>query len=256
MDSNLIDVDVVGRDETMDFIGSYNKKKRSATTTATSCIPEDITFLPEEKQAYDAAYTILTSPDSFFAPFPSLVAVEPVSTVHGTDETSGITTSNDRSAAITDSLDFGPFGTVFPSSTIAESRMGHHVITDYMSRNSQELDRALARLEELEKEEPTLIGKTPVTKHLTEIVTLVDVYQDSSDAVNRLEMLGRAVPRRVCQHPFRKNDIVWVCRTCQADETCVLCHNCFSQSKHEGHDVAFYHAQAGGCCDCGDPDGT
>lgn len=61
--------------------------------------------------------------------------------------------------------------------------------------------------------------------------------------------------RRVCQHPFKKNDIVWVCRTCQADETCVLCHACFSQSDHENHDVSFYHAQAGGCCDCGDPEG-
>ena len=42
-----------------------------------------------------------------------------------------------------------------------------------------------------------------------------------------------------------------VCRTCQSDETCVLCHECFTNSNHEGHDVAFYHAQAGGCCDCG-----
>eukprot|EP00957_Ditylum_brightwellii_P156131 11883950-Ditylum_brightwellii.AAC.1 len=66
--------------------------------------------------------------------------------------------------------------------------------------------------------------------------------------------LGHSIPRRVCQHPFRRNDIVWVCRTCQSDETCVLCHACYSHSNHEGHDVAFYHAQAGGCCDCGDPD--
>jgi hypothetical protein len=42
-----------------------------------------------------------------------------------------------------------------------------------------------------------------------------------------------------------------VCRTCQSDETCVLCHDCYTHSNHEGHDVAFYHAQAGGCCDCG-----
>eukprot|EP00977_Amphora_coffeiformis_P002504 scaffold469_cov160-Amphora_coffeaeformis.AAC.9 len=81
-------------------------------------------------------------------------------------------------------------------------------------------------------------------------------YPDSTTALQALQVAGKAVPRRVCQHPFRKNDIVWVCRTCQADETCVLCHACFSQSHHEGHDVAFYHAQAGGCCDCGDPDGT
>jgi len=64
---------------------------------------------------------------------------------------------------------------------------------------------------------------------------------------------GSTIPKKVCQHPFKRNDIVWVCRTCQADETCVLCHTCYDNSHHEGHDVAFYHAQAGGCCDCGDP---
>ena len=71
---------------------------------------------------------------------------------------------------------------------------------------------------------------------------------------NASQFLGSAIPRRVCQFPFKRNDIVWVCRTCQADETCVLCHQCYKLSDHVGHDVAFYHAQAGGCCDCGDPD--
>ncbi|CAN0022435.1 unnamed protein product, partial [Ectocarpus sp. 12 AP-2014] len=61
-------------------------------------------------------------------------------------------------------------------------------------------------------------------------------------------------PRRVCQYAFLKNDIVWICKECQADETCVLCNDCFRSSDHEGHEVYFYHAQAGGCCDCGDPD--
>jgi Putative zinc finger in N-recognin (UBR box) len=73
--------------------------------------------------------------------------------------------------------------------------------------------------------------------------------RQSSDPSD-IENIAKRIPRRVCQHPFRKNDIVWVCRTC------VLCHACFSSSDHENHDVAFYHAQAGGCCDCGDPDGT
>ena len=65
---------------------------------------------------------------------------------------------------------------------------------------------------------------------------------------------GNNYCRRVCQYAFKKSDIVWICRTCQVDETCVLCHDCFSHSNHEGHDVAFYHANAGGCCDCGDVD--
>ena len=61
--------------------------------------------------------------------------------------------------------------------------------------------------------------------------------------------------RRVCQKPFKRGDIVYMCRTCQTDETCALCHECFSQSNHEGHDVAFFqHQQDEGCCDCGDPE--
>uniref|UniRef100_A0A7S4S346 E3 ubiquitin-protein ligase n=1 Tax=Ditylum brightwellii TaxID=49249 RepID=A0A7S4S346_9STRA len=79
-------------------------------------------------------------------------------------------------------------------------------------------------------------------------------YPTTAAAHDAIMTLGHSIPRRVCQHPFRRNDIVWVCRTCQSDETCVLCHACYSHSNHEGHDVAFYHAQAGGCCDCGDPD--
>lgn len=79
------------------------------------------------------------------------------------------------------------------------------------------------------------------------------VASSSKDYMTQL-FAKASTPRRVCQHPFRKNDIVWVCRTCQSDETCVLCHKCWTRSNHDGHDVAFYHAQAGGCCDCGDPD--
>ena len=79
-------------------------------------------------------------------------------------------------------------------------------------------------------------------------------YPTTAAAHSHLISIYRHTPRRVCQYPFKKNDIVWVCRTCQSDETCVLCHACYSRSDHEGHDVSFYHAQAGGCCDCGDPD--
>ena len=64
-------------------------------------------------------------------------------------------------------------------------------------------------------------------------------------AKDHFKNFGSTLPKQVCQHPFKRNDIVWVCRTCQADETCVLCHACFNASDHENHDVAFYHAQAG-----------
>ena len=58
--------------------------------------------------------------------------------------------------------------------------------------------------------------------------------------------------RQVCQYQFLKNDIAWICKTCQSDETCVMCNVCFQDSSHEGHEVFFYHSQMGGCCDCGD----
>ena len=45
-----------------------------------------------------------------------------------------------------------------------------------------------------------------------------------------------------------------MCKTCQRDETCVICNDCYHASNHDGHEVYFYHSQAGGCCDCGDED--
>jgi hypothetical protein len=121
------------------------------------------------------------------------------------------------------------------------------------NRGHHFLFRALEELEFVEKQEAEWQLQNPQTSILTTIVTGTE-YNSPKEAIETLEALCQSVPRRVCQHPFKRNDIVWVCRTCQADETCVLCHNCYTQSNHVGHDVAFYHAQAGGCCDCGDPD--
>ena len=41
-------------------------------------------------------------------------------------------------------------------------------------------------------------------------------YKPTSNATKYLNSKYTHIPKRVCQHPFRKNDIVWVCRTCQA----------------------------------------
>ena len=41
-----------------------------------------------------------------------------------------------------------------------------------------------------------------------------------------------------CGYIFKTGDIAWVCRTCQADDTCVLCQECFAASNHEGHEGA------------------
>lgn len=115
------------------------------------------------------------------------------------------------------------------------------------------LNAALEGLDGLDKEEANLIHASPWTVPLTQIVTN-EVAASTQQALEQLQACASASPRKVCQYPFKKNDIVWMCRTCQADETCALCHDCFSNSSHEGHDVAFFHAQEGGCCDCGDPE--
>lgn len=178
---------------------------------------EDLVLDQEQQAAYDDAFTALHSDATFLAtPIPTVVSLTAA-----------------RLAADEEQ----------PVTLVTPTR-GHHA-----------LFRALEDLEGLEKEEQTLYEHCDLSRLLTQQIT-GQQYQDAVDALKSLHAAGQAVPRRVCQHPFKKNDIVWVCRTCQADETCVLCHSCYSQSHHEGHDVAFYHAQAGGCCDCGDPDGT
>jgi hypothetical protein len=172
----------------------------------------------EEQAAYEKTIDVLQTRASFLAPIASVVNLRNVVENPPLDEQEGMAT------------------------TLLTPNRGHHA-----------LFRALEELEGLEKQEAELLLQSPLTTFLTTIVT-GEKYNTPRQAVGTLEALCQSIPRRVCQHPFKRNDIVWVCRTCQADETCVLCHNCFTNSNHEGHDVAFYHAQAGGCCDCGDPD--
>ena len=126
-------------------------------------------------------------------------------------------------------------------------------------------------MEEIERNVVTQLAEImlhPPTTHRAKKSSLMNDDDDMGGAISTshhyptikavqeyITQLGNSIPqRRVCQYPFKRNDIVWVCRTCQSDETCVLCHECFSNSNHDGHDVAFYHAQTGGCCDCGDAD--
>lgn len=57
----------------------------------------------------------------------------------------------------------------------------------------------------------------------------------------------------VCGLLFTRGDIVWTCRQCAKDPTCVQCDKCFKASDHKGHEVYFHRASgSGGCCDCGD----
>ena len=61
---------------------------------------------------------------------------------------------------------------------------------------------------------------------------------------------------RACGYVFKEGDIGYHCRQCQVDGSCVLCQACYRASAaagaHDGHDVSYYRAGMGGCCDCGD----
>ena len=81
----------------------------------------------------------------------------------------------------------------------------------------------------------------------------VQKMMSARDAHKAILELGRIIPRR--ESVSASHDIVWECRMCQSDETCFFCHSCWEEEGHVGHDVTFYHAHAGGCCDCGDADG-
>ena len=73
--------------------------------------------------------------------------------------------------------------------------------------------------------------------------------------VRMMDNLHNANHRTVCGLVFRKGDIVWMCRTCAKDPTCVQCDACFKRSDHVDHEVYFHRASGrGGCCDCGDPE--
>ncbi|KAK3696636.1 E3 ubiquitin-protein ligase ubr1 [Vermiconidia calcicola] len=56
-----------------------------------------------------------------------------------------------------------------------------------------------------------------------------------------------------CGHIFKSGESTYHCKTCAADDTCVLCAKCFESSDHEDHSV-FISVSPGnsGCCDCGD----
>jgi hypothetical protein len=57
----------------------------------------------------------------------------------------------------------------------------------------------------------------------------------------------------VCAKALKVGEAAYMCRTCGADDTCILCSECFSEDAHEGHSF-FMVESGGGLCDCGDPE--
>lgn len=88
------------------------------------------------------------------------------------------------------------------------------------------------------------------------LLSHADIDEDDQQSMSCAAFFERFKPRSsnqvLCGYLFQRNDIVFNCKTCQADETCVLCLKCFQNGNHEGHDVFFHRTSPGGVCDCGD----
>eukprot|EP00301_Raphidiophrys_heterophryoidea_P001836 c10869_g1_i1.p1 GENE.c10869_g1_i1~~c10869_g1_i1.p1 ORF type:complete len:375 (+),score=89.67 c10869_g1_i1:41-1165(+) len=55
----------------------------------------------------------------------------------------------------------------------------------------------------------------------------------------------------VCGKTWGLNTTAYKCITCGADESCVVCVDCFFNGDHDNHDYRMIRTTAG-CCDCGD----
>lgn len=76
--------------------------------------------------------------------------------------------------------------------------------------------------------------------------------RDAQGAVEGAEYTA-AARGKPCGHIFKSGEATYRCKTCTADDTCVLCARCFDASDHDGHQV-YVSVSPGnsGCCDCGD----
>lgn len=84
-------------------------------------------------------------------------------------------------------------------------------------------------------------------KHLASFAddTLLPFY----DILSR----AKAPDSQICGRVFEKGDLIYHCRDCTSDETCVLCSACFNRDFHGSHNYSYYLSKgSGGCCDCGE----
>eukprot|EP00834_Sanchytrium_tribonematis_P003200 NODE_116_length_18347_cov_2.280962.p16 type:complete len:117 gc:universal NODE_116_length_18347_cov_2.280962:1149-799(-) len=99
---------------------------------------------------------------------------------------------------------------------------------------------------------------------MNEMRTIIESEKDSLNIINHLksqlnpvffEKFEKSKEQSYCGRIFSKGDIVYSCKTCGIDNTCVLCADCFKSTNHDDHLVSYHFSLgAGGCCDCSDPE--
>lgn len=152
------------------------------------------------------------------------------------------------------------------SSDNSSSDVNTSVIWSSSATSSQPSAKELSGLlltESIEPENVTnlaaqIVRNAPVSVIAGLLDKIACVYwRNESDQIDlrMLENLPNANRRTICGNVFKKGEIVWTCRTCAKDPTCVQCDTCFKGSDHTDHEVHFHRASGrGGCCDCGDPE--
>lgn len=76
-------------------------------------------------------------------------------------------------------------------------------------------------------------------------------YQSREGLIYLNSLLSKS--NGICGKRWNNDSITFKCKTCEKDPTCAICHDCFMNGDHEGHDYSL--SQSGtGMCDCGDPE--
>lgn len=91
-----------------------------------------------------------------------------------------------------------------------------------------------------------------ITHFLNAIQSLCALEKTSHSDAKTTSNDSKKNDNAYCGYIFQKNDLAFNCKTCQTDETCVICFNCYENSDHAGHEIYFHTTLPGGMCDCGD----
>ncbi|KAK5010672.1 hypothetical protein LTR28_008437, partial [Elasticomyces elasticus] len=122
---------------------------------------------------------------------------------------------------------------------------------DWNNRFTDESDRALRELlfRSLSRNEDHYLRLLFPEGPPTDATWDLSQAQGASDGAE----YTAAARGHACGHIFKQGESTYQCRTCSADDTCVLCTRCFNASDHDGH-LVFISISPGnsGCCDCGD----
>ena len=98
-----------------------------------------------------------------------------------------------------------------PSYKVVSCEDGEEIIKYLWTNESDVNHNSLDGKEESEAKKRSIPTRCDAENYRTEqsLSGFKCRYENSQEAHEAVTMLGLSIPRRVCQHPFKKNDIVW-----------------------------------------------